>query len=85
MNLGEVETIVYDVTISVFDRCKEGFLYLTKDEDCFIVSVPVINFSYTIKDESDYQRLLKDDKLIADRIVRENITKVVRLAVKEFE
>lgn len=89
LRLQEIKTIVYDVTDSVFDRCREGFLYITKDNlysESYIISVPVIHFVYTIKEksEADYQQLLHDEGRVPDRIIRENLVKVIREAVKEF-
>lgn len=90
LNLGKAETIVYDVTDSIFDRSKEGYLYIVRDNvyaEGYVISLPAIRFVYSIKEnqkEADLQRLLHDEGRVPDRIIRENLVKVVREAIKEF-
>lgn len=84
LKLEGATTVIYDVTDAVFQKSKEGFLFITRDDlysKGFVVAVPAINFSCTIKEkqkEKDLQRLLKDEARITDRIIRENLVKCIR-------
>lgn len=90
MKLGITKTVIFDVTDSVFERCKEAFLYITKDElysESYIVAVPAIHLTYSFHTndlEKGFQRLLKDEARLPDRIIRENLVKAIRESLEEF-
>jgi hypothetical protein len=86
-----MKTIAIDIKHSVFNDETEATLYITKDiySDSFIVSVPVITFSYQIREDRagrDYNELLKSNRIpLGDPVQKERLVEVIKEAIAEFE
>jgi len=82
-----LKTIAIDIAHTVFDNDTEAILYVTKDiySDSFIVSIPILTFSYEIWEdnkEMGYSDLLNTDVIASDR--RERLVKAIRKGIAEF-
>jgi hypothetical protein len=57
-----MKTIAIDIKHSVFNNDTEAIMYVIKDdyewEDSYIIAIPVITFSWEIKDQRDYDDLV---------------------------
>ena len=84
-----LRTITIDITHSVFDNDITGTMYLTKDiySDSFIISIPVITFSFNLREgykEIDYDRMkrrlpLKDPVIKIDKLIQ-----AIKEGIEEF-
>lgn len=86
--MGDIlKTTWVDVTKTVFDNETEAIMYVTRDyhNDSYIISIPVITFSWMIYDEyKDYDNLLKFNLFgILER--RQRLVAEIKNAISEFE
>lgn len=84
--LETLKTVVFDIKHSVFDNETEALMYVTKDihDDCYIIAIPVVSFSWEVKTDKDLEHLEKFGVAgVRDR--REQIVKAIKQAIKEFE
>ncbi len=85
----KLKTSSIDISQSVFGNVTEATMYLIKDiySDSFIVSIPVITFSFNLREgyeERDYDRMerrlpLKGTSIKIDRLIQE-----IKKGIKEF-
>lgn len=81
-----LKTIAIDIKLSVFENETEAIMYITKDihSDSFIIAVPVITFSYEIRDQKDYDHLLRFN-VFGDIDKKERLVEAIREGIAEFE
>jgi hypothetical protein len=81
-----LKTIDVDIAKSVFDNETVATMYIIQDkyEDRFIMSIPVITFSWEIKDERDYDDLLTSH-VFGDCDKRERLVTGIKEGIAEFK
>jgi hypothetical protein len=81
-----LKTIDIDIGKSVFDNETVATMYIIQDkyEDCFIVAIPAITFSWEIRDEKDYDDLLTSH-VFGDCDKRERLVTAIKEGIAEFE
>jgi hypothetical protein len=81
-----MKTIDIDIRHSVFENETEAIMYVTKDiySGSFIFSIPVITFSWEVRDQRDLDDLLKFN-VFGDRDKKERIVRVIKEAIARFE
>jgi hypothetical protein len=83
-----MKTIAIDIKHSVFENDTEAIMYVTKDnyewEDSYIIAIPVITFSWEIRNERDYDDLL-NSHVFGVSNKKERLVEVIKKAITEFE
>jgi hypothetical protein len=81
-----LKIIDIDIAKSVFNNETEAIMYITQDkyEGSFIVYIPVITFSWEIKDERDYDDLLTSH-VFGDCDKRERLVTAIKEGITEFK
>jgi hypothetical protein len=86
-----LKTIAIDIKHSVFENDTEAVMYITKDiySDSFIIAIPVITFSWDIREESqekDYEYLLNSNVIpLGDSVQKERLVHAIKEGIAEFE
>lgn len=85
MKLETLKTMVFDIQHSVFDNDTAALMYVTKDihADSFIISVPVVSFSWEVKTDKDLEHLEKYG-VSGVRDVKEKLVEAIKEAIAEF-
>lgn len=81
-----IKTIAIDTTHSVFDNDTVAIMYISKDiySDSYIVAIPVITFSWEIRNYDDYYDLLKAN-VFGDKDKRERLISAIKDGIAEFQ
>ena len=87
--MDELKTISIDITHSVFDNDIKATMYLIKDiyGDSFIVSIPVITFSFNLREgykEIDYDRMERRLPLKEPVIKIDKLIQAIKEGIEEF-
>jgi uncharacterized membrane protein len=86
-----LKTIAVDIKHSVFENKTEAIMYITKDiySDSFIIAIPVITFSWDIREESqekDYEYLLNSNVIpLGDPVQKERLVTAIKEGIEKFE
>jgi hypothetical protein len=77
-----MKTIGIDIKHSVFDDETEAIMFVTKDiySESFIIAIPVITFSWEVRDQRDLDDLLKFN-VFGDRDKKERLVNVINEAI----